>query len=198
MASSNRTPAGLPRSAAWQHIEARRGFEVAFVEPHGDEYRVEGETAAVEDNDVWAVRYTIVLDAGWRTLAARVSGRSMAGASEVELRSDGAGHWHIGGEPVPDLDGCMDIDLESSALTNAFPARRLGLALGDGCEAPAAYVRALDLKVERLEQRYLRLSDVSGHERYRYTAPSFGFECELVYDASGLVIAYPGIASRAA
>ena len=35
-------------------------------------------------------------------------------------------------------------------------------------------------------------------DRYRYRAPSFDFECELVYDESGLVLDYPGIATRAA
>jgi hypothetical protein len=54
----------------------------------------------------------------------------------------------------------------------------------------------LDLSVERLEQRYVRLDDDRGCECYRYTAPQFDFECELLYDASGLVLEYPGIAVR--
>jgi hypothetical protein len=42
-------------------------------------------------------------------------------------------------------------------------------------------VRALDLAVERLEQRYLRLEDDDeGRRRYHYASPAFGFECELV------------------
>ena len=52
--------------------------------------------------------------------------------------------------------------------------------------------------MERLEQRYLRLDDDGDHRRYHYTSPAFDFECELVYDASGLVLDYPGIAVRAA
>jgi hypothetical protein len=51
--------------------------------------------------------------------------------------------------------------------------------------------------VQRLEQRYLRLPDAAGRQRYRYTSPQFDFECELAYDRSGLVIEYPGIAVRA-
>ena len=46
--------------------------------------------------------------------------------------------------------------------------------------------------VERLEQRYLRLDDDGERRRYHYTSPRFGFECELGYDASGLVLDYPG------
>jgi hypothetical protein len=44
---------------------------------------------------------------------------------------------------------------------------------------------------------YARLPDHSGRQRYRYAAPAFGFTCTLVYDESGLVLDYPGIAVRA-
>lgn len=179
-------------SAAWQHVGARRGFEVVFFHPEG----AEGATTAVEGDDAWMVRYAIALESDWRTISAEITGRSATGAREVVLRSDGSGRWHVDGRVRPELDGCFDLDLESSVLTNAFPVHRLGLAIGQEAEAPAAYVRALDLTVERLEQQYLRLADTSDHERYRYRAPRFDFECELVYDESGLVIDYPGLASR--
>ena len=75
---------------------------------------------------------------------------------------------------------------------------RLNLATGEMAQAPAAYVRALDLSVERLEQQYMRMSDQDEHQRYDYSAPAFDFSCHLVYDEAGLVLAYPGIAVRAA
>jgi Putative glycolipid-binding len=61
----------------------------------------------------------------------------------------------------------------------------------------AAYVRALDLSAGRLEQSYARLPDEDGRQRYRYAAPAFGFTATLIYDQSGLVLDYPGIAVRA-
>ena len=106
--------------------------------------------------------------------------------------------WLIDGVRAPQLDGCLDVDLESSSLTNAFPVHRLGLEVGQAAQAPAAYVRALDLEVQRLEQRYVRLPDGATGQRYHYSSPQFNFECELAYDRSGLVIDYPGIAVRAA
>jgi uncharacterized protein len=57
-------------------------------------------------------------------------------------------------------------------------------------------VRALDFRVERLEQEYARLPDDGGGSRYEYRAPQFDFECLLVYDEYGLVLDYPGIAVR--
>jgi len=59
-------------------------------------------------------------------------------------------------------------------------------------DAPAACVRAVDLTVERLDPRYARLDNDADHERYRYSA----LECELIYDESGLVMVYLGIALR--
>jgi hypothetical protein len=122
----------------------------------------------------------------------------MTGRDERTLQSDGSGGWWIDGEPAPHLDGCLDVDLESSSFTNALPVHRLELRVGEQADAPAAYVRSVDLRVERLEQRYTRLEDDAGRERYHYAAPTFDFECELLYDKSGLLLDYPGIAARAA
>ena len=82
-------------------------------------------------------------------------------------------------------------------MTNALPVHRMGLRVGARASAPAAYARALDLRVERLEQDYVRTADESRHQRYDYAAPVFDFSCRLVYDESGLVLDYPGIAVRA-
>ncbi len=187
-----------PRIAAWQHRDARNGFEVVFLHVDDDGYRIDGHTAAVEDGQAWAVEYVITLDLDWLTKSALVHGRSATGRHELMLEADGAGGWKANGAPLPDLDGCLDVDLEASSFTNAFPVHRLELEVGREAEAPAAYVRALDLSVERLEQRYAREANDGDRQRYHYTSPAFEFETELVYDEAGLVIDYPGIAVRAA
>ena len=143
----------LPPSAAWAHRDARSGFEVVYFQALDDGHLLTGATTAVEDGQSWIVDYEIQVDVGWRTLSARVTGRSTTGARTRLLESDG--------------------------------------------QVRAAYVRALDLSVERLEQQYTRTADQHGHQRYDYTAPAFDFSCQLVYDEAGLVLAYPGIAVRA-
>jgi hypothetical protein len=187
----------LPAAAAWRHHPVQEGFEVAFFRPRPGGLLVEGHTSAVEEGRAWAVSYVLELDARWVTRRARVTGHSTAGRRETLLEGDGAGHWTVDGEPAPHLDGCLDVDLEASAMTNAFPAHRLGLRVGDAASAPAVYVRALGLAVERLEQGYRRLPDADGHTRYAYDSPAADFHCVLVYDAAGLVLDYPGIAKRA-
>jgi uncharacterized protein len=82
-------------------------------------------------------------------------------------------------------------------MTNALPVRRMGLPVAARAAAPAAYIRAGGLAVERLEQTYLRTADEASCQHYDYTALAFDFAARLVYDESGLVLDYPGIAVRA-
>jgi hypothetical protein len=188
----------LPATAAWRHLGARDGFEVVFLrtEPYG--YRIEGHATAVEEGQAWGIRYAITLDTTWTTRSVRVEGRSPLGAHDVRLESEGTGEWRVDGKPAPALSGCPDVDLEASAFTNAFPVHRLALEVGERADAPAAYVRALDLRVERLEQSYARLPNAGENQRYDYASPRFGYRNELVYDGFGLVLDYPGLAVRVA
>jgi len=188
----------LPRQAAWRHRGARSGFEVVFFRSLDRRWRIEGCTAAIEDGTPWAVDYIIELDTAGATRTARITGRSAAGPCATVLEADGKGQWLVDGVDAPHLDGCLDVDLESSAMTNALPVRRLGLAVAAQAAVPAAYVGAVGLAVDRLEQTYLRAPDQGAGQRYDYTAPAFDFQCRLTYDRSGLVIDYPGIAVRAA
>jgi hypothetical protein len=178
----------VPSFAVWRHLGSRDGFEAVFFAGSS----VFGHVAAVEAGEPYGVRYEIHLDERSHTRRAQVWGRSRGGAYTVELEADGEGHWEVDGAVRPELDGVLDVDLEASSLTNAFPVRRLALAAGEAADAPAAYVRSLDGGVERLEQRYERI----GERRYDYRAPAFDTHCELVYDEFGLVIDYPEIAVR--
>jgi hypothetical protein len=188
----------LPRSAAWEHREARRGFEVLHTRRDGSGLLLSGCTTGVEDGHAWWVSYDLAVDPSWGTRRAEVLAHSVAGVRHVLLESEGDGRWMINKRPAPHLEGCFDVDLESSAMTNALPVHRLALPVGRAAQAPAAYVVALDATVERLEQSYQRLPDEEPGERYAYTAPDLDFRCTLVYDTAGLVLRYPGIAIRVA
>lgn len=190
--------AELPATAAWSHRDARSGFEVVHLRRDDAGRHMDGCTTAVEDDQAWFVRYEITADSGWATRTARISGRSPTGWHSVLIESDGAGRWLVDGMAAPDLDGCLDVDLESSALTNMLPVHRLRLPVGGRAAAPAVYVRAIDLSVERLEQEYRRTTDDGTRQVYDYSAPAFDFDCRLIYDTSGLVLSYPGIATRVA
>ena len=77
-----------------------------------------------------------------------------------------------------------------------MPVQRMQLAMGERRDAPAVYVRALDVRVERLEQRYRRLDGDAVRRRFDYESPDHDFAAVVVYDERGLVVEYPGIATR--
>ncbi|HEY2238822.1 MAG TPA: putative glycolipid-binding domain-containing protein [Streptosporangiaceae bacterium] len=193
----------FPATACWRHRDARVGFEVAYfraLEPAAGQapgWRIDGTTTAREDSQTWVVSYRIEADAAWATRRARITATTVTGSHATELRADGAGHWLIDGQPAPHLDGCLDVDLESSAMTNTLPVHRLDLAPGARADAPAAYVRAATVATDRLEQVYRRRPGQEDRLGYDYAAPAFGFTARLVYDEAGLIVSYPGIAERA-
>jgi len=95
------------------------------------------------------------------------------------------------------FDGGLDVDLAYSALFNALPIRRLGLHREPGdVLVKMVYVSLPDLEVQLVEQRYHTMSplDGDGHALIGFTWDDF--DAELVVDADGVVLAYPGVAAR--
>jgi uncharacterized protein len=186
-----------PPRAAWRHLDSREGFEVVFFRVDDPSITLEGVTAASEAGQTWVVDYTIEVDRSWRARRASIHGRTSSGRHSIVLEANDDGDWLIDGEPEPHLRGCFDVDLESSALTNALPVHRLDLDVDERADAPAAYVRAADLSVERLDQRYIRRADDADTQHFDYIAATFGVSVRLQYDRYGLVVDYPGLARRA-
>ncbi|MFI5035746.1 MAG: putative glycolipid-binding domain-containing protein [Acidimicrobiales bacterium] len=187
----------LPPSACWVHQGLRSGFEVSYFTPEPKGLRIEGTTTGFQDGDAWVVSYDIELDQLWKTRRVRIASRTALGSIEQYVESDCEGHWLIDGKNASYLDGCLDIDLEASVMTNALPVHRLCLSPGENAAAPAAYVRLAKRRLERLDQFYARSKGQDDRLIFDYEAPAFDFRCRLTYDSSGLVLDYPGIGIRA-
>ena len=185
-----------PARASWIHAGARTGFEIAFFNELSAGHRLTGHTTAHESSALWAVGYDVTVDRAWNTVAVRASTVTARGEAELILTRDAGGAWAENGEVRPELDGCCDVDFESSAVTNTLPLHRLDFIEGVSVDVPAAFVRADDLRVERLEQRYTLIEANPEQILFHYESSTFDFACELRYDNSGLVVDYPGIAIR--
>jgi hypothetical protein len=188
----------LPASAAWSHHDSRIGFEAVAIDQSADGWTLSGSTTAIEDGLTWHVAYRIEIDRRSVTRNARIRTQSGHQCQRTLLEHDGSGRWSIDTQAAPQLDGCLDVDLESSALTNAFPVRRFIAEGRWGVEAvPVAYVRVHSPHIERLEQQYQRLPDTCNTAfTFDYRAPIFDFSCHITYDTAGLVTNYPTIAVR--
>lgn len=135
--------------------------------------------------------YDAVLDAEWGFRALRIE----AGDGRVlELRHDASGWWTENRMVRPDLSDAVDIDLSFSPFTNTLPIRRLDLPIGGEAEIVTAYVASPSLAVLPDPQRYTRLSP----DRYLYESLDSDFEREILVDADGMVLDYPGLFTRQA
>jgi hypothetical protein len=190
----NLTP--LPAAASWNHRGVRTGFEIAFFADLNGGHRLAGHTTAHESGALWSVAYDVTVDGAWTTVSTHVSSLTAAGTSALTLIRDADGRWTLNGEPRPELDGCVDVDLESSAVTNTLPLHRLELVPGAGIDVPAAFVRADDLRVERLEHRYTLVEAWPERLLVHDESSTFDVACDLEYDHSGLILQYPSIARR--
>jgi uncharacterized protein len=128
------------------------------------------------------VRYLVEADQAGLT---RLVELELDGARRV-LRADGSGGWSLDGRALPEVAGCLDVDLEVTPATNTLPIRRLGLAPGEAAALRVAWMRFPALAVVASEQRYQRLAG----DRWRYS--SGDFVAELRVDPDGLVLDYQG------
>lgn len=157
----------------------------------------DGLVIGLEAGRPFRIGYEIRCDSQWRVREVRAATPD-SGRPVLELLADGEGHWKKwDGEPVPELDGCIDVDISATPFTNTLPIRRLGLKPGESEELAVAYVRVPELLVEAERQRYGCLEARADGGLYQFEALPSGFTAELPVDADGLVLDYPGLFRRA-
>lgn len=139
-------------------------------------------------------RYQIVCDASWVVRGVSVSTEVAHGSPMViELRSDGAGTWtNSDGSPLPQLDGCVDVDISCTPFTNTLPIRRLDMQPGQVEEIQVTYIKVPSLAVELWRQRYTSVAEGV----VRYESVNSDFQRDLDVDRDGLVRNYPGLFTR--
>ena len=144
------------------HVEAREGFEIVFIAARADGYRVSGRGCADRGGRGvgGGVRDRARSPRGSRGARASAAARRAASASWRSTRT--AGRLACQRRARPRARREPGRQPRGVAFANALPVHRLALAVGASAEAPAAYVRAVDLRVERLERRYERTPTWTG------------------------------------
>ncbi len=147
------------------------------------------------DDRALRCHYRLETDAAWRVRALHLA-LQLGGASkrekDITLTADGKGRWRVDGTPAPHLDGCLDLDIQITPLTNTLPIRRLGLAEGEWAEIRVAYLPVPDLAPRPAEQRYSCLKALGPPGGlFRYEGLFRGFTADLPVDSNGFVVDYP-------
>jgi hypothetical protein len=182
------------RAVAWQRADEDRGYGVARVEQRPDGWLCHGTEVLAGPGALVSCGFRVELDAGWVTRTVEVWSVTEAGERRVRLTADAERRWERDGSRAPDLDGCIDVDVAATPLTNTFPINRsAGLAVGSSVTVPVAWVDVPGLQVARVDQTYRRLAD----RRWQYSDERYG-AFELSVDGDGVVVDYSGFATRIA
>jgi hypothetical protein len=158
-----------------------------------------GMLLGVENGMPYRLAYKIKWGADWRTRKVTLEVQDARGMRERILKSDGHGHWKDEtGDPIPDLAGCIDVDIAASPFTNTLALKRLDLKPGQSAEIRAAYVSLPGLAVRVDAQRYSCRARSAQGQTLLYEGLGTDFKAELPIDADGLVLDYPGLFRRLA
>jgi uncharacterized protein len=105
----------------------------------------------------------------------------------ARLNVERDGVWRSSGQDLPEVRGCLDVDLAVTPATNTVPIRRLHLEIGKSASVTATWIKFPEFEIQLLCQRYTRIAK----NLYRHESET-GFSAEIVVDDLGLVMAYPG------
>jgi hypothetical protein len=179
---------------AWERADDGRGHSVARRQRVDDGWLFHGAEVLV-GKETLSCTFSVLVGPDWVTRSVEVL--SVAGAGETSrLLAAADGHWTVDGTYRPDLDGCVDVDIAATPLTNTFQIRRLAhLDVGEAVTTAVAWVDVPALGVTRVDQRYERLADRDGLACWRYSDPAHG-AFVLTVDEDGLVVDYEGFARR--
>lgn len=181
--------------AVWTRTDVPEGLGLGTLIPEPGGYRLEaGETVAVGEERFFT-RFSVRTDLAWVTREVHAEVVSAQGLESVALIVQD-GHWTGADRArLPELVGCLDVDVAATPLTNTLPIRRLGLCPGEYRDIQVAWIDIPSLRVRRVRQRYTRHPAEDGLERYTYRDPRHG-EYQLSVDGDGVVVDYERFARR--
>lgn len=180
------------RLVAWQRADVNAGHSLARRQRLAGGWRFDATEVVVGPEVTLSCSLHVVVDSQWRTREVDVSSVSWDGTRALSLRVDTEQRWWRDGVHLPELDGCLDVDVAATPLTNTFPIRRLAaLKPGASSTTPIAWVDVPALGVSRVDQTYLRLES----QRWQYSDDRHG-AFVLTVDEDGLVVDYEGFAHR--
>jgi hypothetical protein len=123
--------------ARWQDWEGH-GLEHCLCRKAADGLTFEGVVAGTR-HGAYGGYYLVRTDAEFRTREVQVV---YVGGPSLHVEADGRGNWRdvIGSRSLPNLNGCIDVDIGITPATNTLPIKRLNLREQESREITVAYV----------------------------------------------------------
>lgn len=185
------------RDILWTPADGR-GMEHLRLTSAADSIIADGLVIGRADDALFRARYTIHCAPDWGVREVLVSMLDGA-ASSLHLLTDGVGHWRddATGDSLPQLDGCLYVDISATPFTNTLPIRQLDLKRGEQAEIAVVYIALPAVSATQARQRYTCIEPFSSAGGvYRYESLTTGFTRELPVDNEGIPRDYPGVWRR--
>jgi hypothetical protein len=178
------------RAVCWRSIE-QTGLERLVLDEQPGRIVADGIVIGSRGGSRYGLHYKIECDEQWRTREIWVQVQS---GPILHLFGNGSGEWRnaANGE-LPELTGCIDVDLAATPFTNTLPIRRLGLSQGERRAIQVVYIPVPSLVPAPAEQAYTCLEPGG---RFLYEGIFRKFRAELSTDQDGLVLDYPSLFAR--
>lgn len=174
------------QSITWRRLDIP-GHEFARLFFKNSCWYLHGTAVFVHDNLSWCLDYRLKCNSEWETLSGRISGWIGEKKIKTEISVEQNRRWHLNGQEPARTDGCIDLDLNFSPLTNTIPVRRLNFNVGEKAEVRAAWLKFPSFQIEPLEQSYYRIDRTT----YRYESVGGRFVADLQVNETGFVTSYP-------
>ena len=172
----------------WRRLDAP-GHDACRLDEVDGGWRLHGAAVFRLDGVPARLDYFVDCDRAWRARTASVEGWVGTEPVAITIARDAGGRWLLDDEPVPGLDDCVDVDFGFTPATNVLQLRRAALAVGEAADVPVAWLDVPANTLERLEQRYHRLTDAT----YDYESPRFSYHAVLETTPEGFARRYPGL-----
>lgn len=181
------------RTVIWKPVDYE-GIEHFTLREQDDRVQAEGVVVGIENQAAFRLDYRLVCDTAYRVQELNVS---LAGHGSIQYTSDGQGTWfNPAGQPVSELQGCLDVDISATPFTNTLPVKRVPWEAGKSETLNMIYVTIPDFTVRVDVQRYTCVEMKPKGGLFRFQSLNTGFEALIPVDEDGLVLDYPGLFSR--
>ncbi|XOK64883.1 putative glycolipid-binding domain-containing protein [Paenibacillus elgii] len=183
----------LPADIVWRPSTGI-GYEHLKVREENNQILVDSIViGSHNNNDIFRLKYDIVLDKSWVTRAVTI--RYLGENQGLRLLSDGNGIWKDEqGQVIPELSGCIDIDISCTPFTNTLPINRLSYEPLQQQEIQVVYISAVELNYRQVKQSYTLLENRKDSSVFRYQ--SGNFMESITVDSNGIVVVYPNLFYR--
>lgn len=181
------------QTVVWRAIEYP-GMEYLGLRADENDLAVESVVIGAVNGAVFRLDYVLRCDAGYTVHKVHLS---VASGDALYLTSDGQGNWFDDDEnTLPDLKGCIDVDITATPFTNTLPIKRVKWTVGQSETLKMVYFLVPEMTFHADEQRYTCLEQRADGATFRFEQLATGFTADLQVDADGLVLDYPGLFER--